>query len=118
MSVSTLIQSGGFAVLLATDGEALTCPSAVVAASTINAVVNRNIVKGKDFLRMFKDIPVDFDITGLTEISFLISDTIASPQAGQGFVDALGFRHRVRYVTQTDIVYVIYCTPAGTTILP
>ena len=118
MSVSSLIQTSGFAVLLATDGEPLACPVGVNASGSINCVVNRNIVKGKDFLRMFKDVPVDFDLANLTEISMLISDTLTAPQAGMGFVDAFGFSHRVRYATQTDVVYVIYCSPTSTTITP
>ncbi len=167
--------------------------------STLSGLVNRNIVKGKDFFRQFGSEPVDFSLLGLSEIEIKKSDLFRDvliqpsgytesghegqglagylglaigaryrwapgvedhgfdsgdvsfapnqggiftatatsatattnlftdpytgqlfrgkspikPQAGEHFVDGDGLRHRIRFVTGTNISWICYCTPVA-----
>jgi hypothetical protein len=101
MSASSQIRLSGLSVLLATSGETLNS-----GATAVTALVNRQPKKVKD---MVKDGAMDFGIAGLTEVEFAMDGTFA-PSVGNAFNDALGFRHRIVFVTNTDISWVCYCT--------
>lgn len=75
-------------------------------AVTINGIVNRKVTKVRDGVAA-KDGKLDFSLMGMSEIEFVIGSSI--PTAGETFYDSVGIRHRVEYVTQTDITFVLYC---------
>jgi len=75
------------------------------------ALVTRNATKLKDGVSAH-DGKVDFEVMGMTEVE--LSKSILQPQSGGTFIDLFGFRHRIRFVTQTDITWVCYCTPSQT----
>jgi hypothetical protein len=102
---------GGFGVLLAMSGEALTYAMNNMTAS-VRAVVNRKVVDAKDAVAS-RDGKMNFDLTGMTIIEALRS-AIAEPAVGASFADSIGFSHRVRKVETTDITWVCYCTQSKT----
>lgn len=106
MSLATLIQSTGFAVLLQTDGELLTYSKT---NASIRAVVNRDVT-AKDMRRLGERAGhIDFEPYSLTIVEFPRTAVAARPQAGERFVDAFNWRHRVRFVQQSDIAYLCVC---------
>lgn len=108
MSAGSQARVAGYMVLLTTCGENL-----AYLGATIQAVVNRDIVKGKDFFRSFSEGAVNFSLAGLSEIEILKTGIVKQPIAGEYFVDAQNFRHRIRLVTQTDITWKCFCTPVA-----
>jgi len=105
MSVSQSCRLAGFNALAAISGEALTYGS----LSPIG-IVQRNILKAKDGVSA-RDGQIDFDLMGMTQIEIVFGQ-MAQPIVGNTFIDATGFRHRIRFVGATDITWVCYCTPS------
>lgn len=105
MSASSQIRIAGLSALIAVSGEALS-----YGATNLKGLVNRSVAKVRDAVSS-RDGQLDFSVLGMTEIEVMRS-AMALPVAGKNFVDSLDVRHRVRYVTQTDISWVCYCTPA------
>ncbi len=77
--------------------------------TSIQVLINRSVIRGKDFFRQFTGTAIEFGTTGLSEIEFL--KTAGAPVVGDTFLDAFGIRHKIRIVTQTDTTYVCFCTP-------
>jgi hypothetical protein len=114
VNASTIIQRAGFAAGHKVSGESLTLVvDANTTISNIPAIVNRNIVKGRDFMKLFKDYAGDFEVLGLTEIAIDKTKISQAPEAGMYFTDDSAYKHRVRYVTQTPVAWVAYCTPSA-----
>ncbi len=113
MNASSLIQRAGLAVQKTVAGELLILVLDANTTVMITATVNRNIVKGRDFMRLFKDFAGDFEVMGLTEVEILKSDLATAPEAGQYLTDSYSYKHRVRYTSQTDVSWLIYCTPSA-----
>lgn len=114
MNASNIIQRAGLATQTVVGGETLTF-FYVLGANTsvsVKALVNRNIIKGRDFMRLFKDYAGDFEVLGLTEIEIDKNLVTTMPEAGMYFADAFGYKHRVRYITQTPTAWMVYCTPS------
>jgi hypothetical protein len=105
VSPAAAIRVSGFQVLLGTDGEPLTYKS-----WSIKALVDRNI----DVNELGK-LAIDFEPFGMTRIEFLKSQLATRPEAGETFVDGIGYTHRVRYVLGTDITWKCYCQQYETT---
>lgn len=107
MNASQASRAAAYQSLLATNGESVSYGS-----SSLTAIIDRNVTKVRDGVSA-RDGQLDFELMGLTEIEMLVT-SIAQPKSGNNFVDGLGLRHRIRYVTQTDITWVCYCTPSAT----
>ncbi len=107
MSVLSDIRAKGVGVLTSKGGESLTPKG----GAEISAVVNRKVSKIRDAVSMADGGSPNFNVLGMTEIEILRS-VIAQPVAGAVFTDAFKFNHRVRYVTMTDITWVLYCMPS------
>ncbi len=105
-SVSASLRQVGLASLLATNGEQLAYLNV-----SVTALVNRNVVKGKDFLHELQEYAADFETLGLTEIEFLKSSITNVPASGETLSDGK-YRHRIRFVAQTDISWRLFCTPS------
>jgi hypothetical protein len=117
VNASTLIQRAGLTAGTRVGGEVLALIVNVSTSIPLPALVNRNIVKGRDFMRLFKDFAGDFELMGLTEIAIDKAQLSQPPEAGMYFVDTFGYKHRVRYVTQTHIAWMAYCTPSAVVIV-
>ncbi len=115
MSASNIIKAASLASQQAVAGETLTF---VINSSTqltiTDAVVNRNIVTGRDFGKLLKENPADFGVLGVSTIEVHKDSVTDAPQAGQYFIDGFGYRHRVRYTSQTKSSWISYCTPSAT----
>ncbi len=113
MSIAAAIRLSGLVALVAVNGEPLVYSSnGGGTTKTIMALVDRMPVRPKDGLVSHGE--VDFTIAGLSCIEFPFG-TITKPSAADTFIDAQGFRHRARFVTATDISWIVYCTPNATT---
>ena len=110
MTQSGQLRTVGFNALLAISGEPLTYS----VGGSVKAVVNRDIVRGKDFFRQFANQAADFSLAALTEVEILKTGISGQPLAGQSFVDSASFRHRIRLVTNTDVTWKCFCTAAHT----
>jgi hypothetical protein len=111
MSASTTLRIAGFMSLLSIGGESLSFNPQSGKQEFIEACVNRNIIRGKDFFRQFGVAATRFDQTGLSEIEILLTEFEQPPQTSDIFIDQFFIKHRIRIVTQTDITYVLFCTP-------
>lgn len=106
-SASSQIRLAGLCVLVESSGEWLKFGNLSVAG-----LVNRAVKKPRDGISS-KDGRLDFSIMGMSEIEIPF-ENLAQPAAGNTFIDEIGFRHRVEYVTNTDISWVVYCSKSKT----
>lgn len=115
MTAAQQLNTSGFAALLSIGGEPLTYNKndGQTPSASVTGLVNRDVVKGKDFLRSFNNQAATFDMTGLTVVEVAKTDFATAPVSGENFVDSTNYRHRVRLVTQTDTTYCCFCTPSS-----
>lgn len=111
MSASTLIQSAGLAILKVTDGEALTLVIDANTQVSVTGIIDWDIL-WREFNKVSKSLVADFQINGITKVEIVKDDLDNAPESGQVFLDSISYRHRIRFVTQTDVSWVCYCSPS------
>lgn len=108
MSPSAANRTAGFSALLPFSGEPLTADKSKLVRQF---VVNRKVAKVRDSVTMVDGAMPNFNVLGMTELECLKS-AVSQPVAGDAWNDFDGFRHRIKYVTKTDITWVCYCVPS------
>lgn len=104
----------GLAALAAVSGEQLTFGNL-----TITATVDRNVVRGREFVDQFKGgEAIEFSHLNMSRIEIRKEVLSESPVAGDCFIDGSSYRHRARAVINLDVVWVCWCvmshfTPRG-----
>lgn len=96
------------AALQGVSGEQLTYGAVV-----ITATVDRNVVRGREFVDQFKGGEnVDFSTLNMSRIEIRKADLPTPPTPGENFVDGYSYRHRIRAVVQTDVTWTCWCIPS------
>jgi hypothetical protein len=61
------------------------------------------------------EIEIDKTAVGVQSVTpgpVVTSVVVPQPEAGMYFMDATGYQHRIRYITQTPQSWMAYCTPS------